>query len=100
MGNKIKETEREIKGATEKMEKMQHEREKEKEEENKRYQEIIKQKTTELNRKYDELPSPRYVVRNEIENNEGNFVAFLISSVARLCSFFSAVYFECWFLLK
>lgn len=87
MGEKIKETQLEIKETTEKMKKMQYEREKEKEEENKRYQEIMKQKTIELNRKYDELPSPRYVVRNEIENNKGNFVAFLISSVARLCSF-------------
>lgn len=87
MGKKIKETEREIKEATEKMEEMQHDREKEKEE-NKRYREIMKQQTSELNRKYDELPSPRNVARGEIENNVTKFAVFLISSVARLCSFF------------
>lgn len=75
--------ERERKEATEKLEKMQYEREKEKEE-NKRFEEKMEQKLEELNRKYDNLPPPRYDARYEIAEGIGRLAFLLISTAARL----------------
>lgn len=84
MDKKFKQKERETEEATEKMKKMQDEREKEKEEE-KRFQEKMRQKLEELDRKFDNLPTPRNVARDEIAEGIGTLVVFLISNAARLC---------------
>lgn len=84
MDKKFKQKERETEEATENMKKMRDEYVKEKEEENKRYKEKIRQKLEELDRKYDNLPAPRNVARDEIAEDIGRLVVFLISTAAKL----------------
>lgn len=87
MDKKMKEIEREKKETKEERKKLQEECEKEKEDQHKRFQEKIKQHYEKLECKYNELPDPRYEARNNVEKGITDFVYFLASSVARLCSF-------------